>query len=160
MSADQPHDPVAVGRQAVVVFFALAAGVGVLAGIALVLSGSRVLPLGTEGLPGRRLLLWIWLAVAVSAGLTAISFWRARVDRVLGTEPSDDTPGGPAGRARRLLIALIACWALVEAPALLAIVLFLLTGDWLLFGLGVGFAVIGLVVTAPKTKWFGNGVRS
>lgn len=159
MSAAQPQDPAAVGRQAVIIFFALTAGVGTLAGIALVLSGSEVLPMGTEGLPGRRLLLWIWLAVAVSAGLTAISFWRARVDRVLSTEPSDDAPGGPAGRARRLLVALIACWALVEAPALLAIVLFLLTGDWLLFGLGVGFAVVGFGVTAPKTKWFGTGTR-
>lgn len=158
MSAAQSHDPEAVGRQAVILFFALAAGVATLAAVALALSGSGVLPIGAEDLPGRQLLLWIWLAVAVSAGLTAVSFWRARVDPVLSTEPTDDTPDGPAGRARRLLTALVACWALIEAPALLAIVLFLITGYWLLFGLGVAFALLGFGATVPRMSWF-RGVR-
>lgn len=162
MNARHTDDPAAAEhRTALLVFLFIAAGLAALALFAAVLSGTGTLPLRTGSPIDAGLVLWIWIALAVSAGLTVVSLWRARVDPLLASQAMDDAaPAGREGHARRLLTALVSCWALLEAPALLAVVLFILGGDRLLFGLGVAFALVGLGATAPRRQWFRSGGSS
>jgi hypothetical protein len=49
--------------------------------------------------------------------------------------------------------ALIVKWALIEGPAFLAVVAFMLTGDLIFFGIGVLLVIVFLVYTPSRNKF-------
>jgi F0F1-type ATP synthase membrane subunit c/vacuolar-type H+-ATPase subunit K len=97
--------------------------------------------------------LYIWAAAAL-AGFAGALMFRGRALRALeggaARPPSPTTLGQVQGN---LLIA----WALVEAPALLAGVFFLLAGAKPLLLGAAAVYLLGLVRTFPRAEWFGAG---
>lgn len=94
----------------------------------------------------------IWIVVAVVAIAGAILFWRTRVAPLIDGEapPSERT-----ARAGTTQTNVIITWALLEAPALLAVVIYFLY-DYPLAGLfGVVLIWVGLALTWPQREWFG-----
>lgn len=98
------------------------------------------------------LLFNVWLAVAVGAMLAAILFWRARVEPLLDERVTRDER---LRRAGELQTNVVIVWALMEAPALLAVVVYYLYDLALAGVLGVALMWAALAVTWPKREWFG-----
>jgi hypothetical protein len=143
-----------VGHQARIIHLSLVGGVLMFAGVAFVLSRSGMVPLVPDLPIDARLLLWLWVGFALTSAIAAIAFWRMRVDPILGDRAAGSAPAGTSERATRILASLIVCWALVETPCLLGLVLFLLSGDWTFFACAIAFALIGFALVAPKPDWF------
>ena len=143
-----------VGRQARILHLSLLGGVLLFAAVAFVLSRSGTVPLVPDLPFDARLLLWLWVGFALMSAIAAIAFWRMRVDPMLGDRAAGSAPAGTTERAARLLSSLIVCWALVEAPCLLGLVLFMLSGDGNFFAYAIVFALLGFAIAAPRTDWF------
>lgn len=95
---------------------------------------------------------WVWAAAALAGFLGAYLF----LGRAL--QGSDDTAAGPvAGSASRVLTNLIVGWALLEAQALLAGVLFLLLATNGLLLAAACVYLLGMELTFPRAQWFGVG---
>jgi hypothetical protein len=140
-------------RTSAVVHMALALGPTTLAAVAWVASRSGAVP--SMGLPEARVLLYTWLVAMVGAALVTIRLWGARA------EPLDRAvergSGGPPPES--LLALLIPVWAVLEAPALFGVVLFLLTGAPMLLASSLLYLWIGFWLTRPRRAWF-SGSRS
>jgi hypothetical protein len=95
------------------------------------------------------------LLVTVVALAASIVLWRVRVAPLLerGRRGSGDPDGAELGA--ELQSRIILCWALVEAPAMLAVIVYFLQGSaWAgLFGVALIWIALGL--TWPKREWFG-----
>lgn len=96
------------------------------------------------------LLFGTFLIVAVLALAAAVLFWRARVVPLLAQT------GDWSARFPGLQTSVIIVWALIEAPALLAEVVYFLYGDILTGALGLAVMWIGLAVTWPRRSWVGS----
>lgn len=88
--------------------------------------------------------------VAVVAVSASILFWRARVAPAIRR-------GAEAAEAGHIQSAVIISWALVEAPAMLAVAVYFLYGDLAAGIAGVAMMWIALGLTWPKPDWFGTG---
>jgi hypothetical protein len=105
--------------------------------------------IGNESAPGaERTLIYIWGALAVTATMGALWFWRARV------EPLIDERTDPDATRAQLTAHLVTTWALIEAPALMGAVVYLLHGT-----LWVAIASLLLMWTAalktrPQRAWY------
>lgn len=97
--------------------------------------------------------LYIWAAAAL-AGVAGSLAFRGRALRAIEGDaarpPSPATLGQVQG-------SLVIAWALVEAPALLAGVFFLLVGTKPLLLGAAAVYLLGLVRTFPRAEWFGAG---
>lgn len=87
---------------------------------------------------------WVW-AAAAGAGLVAALAFRGRARRLGAVAPSG--PSDP------VLTSLLIAWALLEGPALLGAVLFLLGGGAQLIT-AVPVYFLGFVATYPRAEWF------
>jgi len=126
-------------RSARVIALALPAGVLVFWVIAWFLTnaGERGL---SPGLLRGDVATWTWAVVALAGFLGAFVF-RGRA--LQAADPS------------RVLSTLIVAWALLEGPALLGGLLFLLlAANGILLGAACVYAM-GLVLTFPRAEWFG-----
>lgn len=96
----------------------------------------------------------IMLATAVAAVLTAIAFWRARVTPLIDrADPEHDW----FERFARIQTQIIIVWALIEGPALFAVVLYYLHDMAIAGVLGVIMIWTGLALTWPKREWLDAG---
>lgn len=96
-----------------------------------------------------RILVYVWIALTAGTAMTALFFWRARVEPLISAhEPL------PAARMNELTTNLILCWALIEPASLFGVLIYLLHGTvWvavtaLLLSWGVALA------TRPQLEWF------
>jgi hypothetical protein len=97
--------------------------------------------------------LYIWAAAALS-GTGGSLVLRGRAQRAL--EGDEARPPSPATLGQ-VQGSLLVAWALLEAPALLAGVFFLLLGvKPVLLGAAAVY-LLGLVRTFPRARWFGAG---
>ncbi len=94
--------------------------------------------------------LWLWSAAAL-AGFAGALFFRGRALQVV--EAAAGRPPSPATAAQvqgNLLVA----WALLELPALLSGVFFLLLATSSILWGAVPVYLIGVAVTFPRPEWF------
>ncbi len=94
----------------------------------------------------------VWLAVALTAIVAAILFWRARVAPLIEGQA---TPAERTTRAGEVQTNVIITWALLEGPALMAIVIYFLYDHVMAGLLGVILIWVGLALTWPQREWFG-----
>ena len=93
-------------------------------------------------------LIYAWAALVLAAGVAALWFWRARV------EPLIDARTESGGTQAQLTSHLVITWALMEAPALMGVVVFIVNG-----ALWVGVASMLLMwivalATRPQRAWY------
>lgn len=143
-------------RTASIIAAALAGGVALFWGVAWFLVEASGGP-GDPGVLTSRLTLWIWGALALPAFAVSLLFTRSARSlatearrRGLGMGPSSGGDGGAGTIQTRLIIA----WALLEGPALLAGVFFLLNGSRTLLAAAATVYFIGVAVTFPRRSWF------
>ncbi len=94
--------------------------------------------------------LWIWSAAAL-AGFVGALFFRGRAVQV--AEAAAGRPPSPA-TALQVQGNLIIAWALLEAPALLSGVFFILLATTPILWGAVPVYLVGVAVTFPRTEWF------
>ncbi len=104
---------------------------------------------GQEGLrPGllrADVATWIWVVVAVAGFLGAYAFRGRALQSADGGSPP------------RVLANLVVAWALLEAQALVAGVLFLLLATFGILPAAACVYIVGLELTFPRVQWFGAG---
>lgn len=105
--------------------------------------------------------LAIVLAIALSSFGAAL-FFRGRALAAVSPASGSSEAAGPArGKAAiQLLRNLIIAWALLEGQALVAGVLFLITGEASLLIISALVFVLGFSFTFPKAEWFERAQRS
>ena len=94
--------------------------------------------------------------MALGGFLAALVFRGRAVDAAAGRRP----PGGRSdvvGSAAQVQAQLIIAWALLEGPALLAGVLFMLLASQPLLSAAAVVYGIGVAMTFPRAEWFGDG---
>lgn len=106
--------------------------------------------LGTAGAhEGQGLVFGGLVLVAIIALAGAVLVWRIRVAPLL------DSTEAWNSRFPRLQTGIIIVWALVETPAILAEVVYLIYGDALSGVLGLVIIWVGIALTWPKQEWLG-----
>jgi hypothetical protein len=116
---------------------ALPLGVAVFWAVAWVLTEGGSRGWSPDAMSGK-LALAVWGAAAFACFTAALLFVRRAVE---GPGPAEAS-------------SLVVAWALLEGPALLAGVLFLLLGDLRLLAAAGVVYVVGLVLTFPRAAWF------
>ncbi len=96
------------------------------------------------------LALWIWSAAAL-LGFAGALFFRGRAVQV--AEAAAGRPPSPA-TAGEVQATLIVAWALLEAPALLSGVFFLLFALTPILWAAVPVYLMGVAITFPRAEWF------
>lgn len=143
-------------RTAAIIAYAMASGVVLFWGVAWFLVESTGGP-GDPGVLTPELALWIWGGLAVAGFVGALLFARSarssadearRRERGIGSPQASDRGAGKA--QSRLIIA----WALLEGPALLAGVFFLLNGSRTLLAAAAPVYFTGVALTFPRRSWF------
>ncbi len=118
-----------------------------------VTQGGRVGLASVEGM-APRLAFWIWGISALGALAAALAL-RARVVRAV-----DDARGRegrvPPGLMAQLHPTLMIAWALLEAPALMAGVFFLLLAAREILWPAAVLYLLGVALTFPRPEWFGT----
>ena len=132
-------------------------GVVVLWGFAFVLSAGQG-GFGSEEMLDPLVILAIVLVIALSSFGAAL-FFRARA--LSAVSPASDAAGPAQDKAAtQLLTNLIIAWALLEGQALVAGVLFLMTGEASLLIISALVFALGFAFTFPKAEWFERAQRS
>lgn len=135
---------------------ALAGGVVLFWIVAWVLTGG-----GQEGLApdlalSPQLLFWLWAVVALCGFAGALVF-RSRAVRAVESSRSPRGTEGARPGAAQVQTNLIVAWALLEGPALLGGVFFLLIASWQVLSTAALLYGIGLVLTFPRAEWLRDG---
>jgi hypothetical protein len=135
------HSPMMVPRM---IALAMIMGVVALWGVAWYVTGG-----GAEGLaddPGESLNLFrgAWAVFALGGLVAALVFRNRGIEAARG----EDAPPLPAH--------FIIAWAMLEGPALMSAVFFLLFGDVVLLWAGAMIFSLGMAVTFPREEWFPN----
>jgi hypothetical protein len=137
-----------------VVAWALAAGVGLLWGVAWVLTDGGVLGISPDSVSTDAALV-TWAALALPGFAGALYFRNRASARGGRRAPS---PGRPTRRDRqRAQTSAIIAHALLEGPALLGGVFFLLIGVSPVVQIALPVYFLGLILTWPQREWFGEG---
>lgn len=139
------------------VAFGLAVGVGVLWGVAWVLTDGGVLGISPGIISGSTALL-AWAAVALP-GFASALFFRSRAAAVRRRVAARSGPLTAQDRRQAQTSAIIA-HALLEGPALLGGVFFLLIGGSPVVRVALPVYLLGVVLTWPQQEWFGEGPES
>ena len=105
----------------------------------------------SEAGPSANLLLLVWGTVAVPAFGMALHFRAAGASARRPGLDEDDT-----GSSARAQVATIVAHALLEGPALLGGVLFLLYGDRVLGWCALPVYGLGVQLTWPQREWFSH----
>lgn len=125
---------------------------------------------GTEGIAAGaldpQLALWIWAAVAIPGFIGALVFRGKAVEASPAGGPGRRSPAGAAresghgaadsatGRVQQYLII---AWALLEGPALLSGIFFMLVASIQLLVAAVLLYLVGVLMTLPRAEWFEAG---
>jgi hypothetical protein len=106
-----------------------------------------------------RLATYIWAALAVGTFAIALMM-RSRAVAIAEEARREGGVSGAAARAGEVQASLIAAWALIEAPALFAGVMFLLLGAPMLLMYAAPIYLLGVALTFPRAEWFGADAAS
>ena len=101
--------------------------------------------------------LWLWAVVAIGGFLAALVFRRRAVDAAAAPRSPGQPPSDAVGSTAQVQALLVIAWALLEGPALLAGVLFMLLAFRPLLSAASVVYGIGLAMTFPRAEWFGEG---
>ncbi|HEX7118411.1 MAG TPA: hypothetical protein VF212_06465 [Longimicrobiales bacterium] len=101
------------------------------------------------------LAFWIWAGAAILGFAAALAF-RGRALRIVERSTGEES-GPPIGELRAVQTNLVISWALLEGPALLSAVFYLLTASERILWAAVPVYAIGVAVTFPRAEWFGEG---
>lgn len=158
MNSHKPAtDPLVAARTARIIWAAMLCGILALAGVLAFLKRDAVSD--ASAFSDSRLPIWIWIAFALSSAIGAILVWRSSAEPLIeGRTPADDAPRR-TGDQVGLTSALMVCWALLEGASLLGLVLFFLSGHWILLVATLAFALAGFGMSAPRKEWFGVSER-
>lgn len=97
------------------------------------------------------LMFTLVVALALGAVIAAIAMWRARVEPLIaGGRGSDD----PVARVGSIQNNVIIVWAIIEGPALFAVIVHYLYHAPLAGAVGVVLIWGALAATWPKREWF------
>lgn len=133
----------------------LLAGVTSFALIAWIIG--RQSPISADDPATGTLFLYAWTALALAAVVAALIVWRAnvapRIERARPRHPAAPEQDAAAD-AEALQSGLIITWALIEAPALFGIVVYLLYGYTSAYAAGLLLAWLGIGLTWPRSDWF------
>lgn len=139
-------------RVARIIAASLPAGVAAFWAVAWVLTNGGAAPYSPEAIDAA-LAFRIWAVVAL-AGFAGALYFRGRALAVVESVGRDDR-AALVGHAGAVQSNLIIAWALLEAPALFAGVVFLLLGDRHVLLAALPLYLIGLGATYPRAEWFG-----
>ncbi len=95
---------------------------------------------------------WIW-AVAAGAGFIGALAFRSRALQAGDAPPGESPAPATLGQTQTNLII---AWALLEAPALLGGVLFLLLAIRSILWAAATVYLVGVMLTFPRADWFGT----
>jgi F0F1-type ATP synthase membrane subunit c/vacuolar-type H+-ATPase subunit K len=123
---------------------ALATGVTLFAGVAWLIQPAA------PPAPADPTLLYLWIAISTTLAAVAMIVWRGRVAPYLERSEAE-TDWRP--RAERIQGGLILTWALVEAAALMGVVVYFVEGHALAGFGGVVLMWGALAMTWPKEAW-------
>jgi hypothetical protein len=138
------------------VVFGLAVGVGGLWGVAWVLTDGGVLGISPGIISGDAALL-AWAAVGLPGFAAALYFrGRAAAVRQPGTSSSDSPTTADHRYAQTCGII---AHALLQGPALLGGVFFLLLGASPVVRVALPVYLLGVMLTWPQREWFGEGAQ-
>jgi hypothetical protein len=133
---------------------ACAAGVTVVWVVGWILTaGGRAGLAGSAALPAE-FGLGIWAATAL-AGVAGALFLRSRTVQLRAGARDAGVPALSDESLVRAQAGLIVAAALLEGPALVSGIFFLLIGARLILWAGVAVYLVGLVMTYPRAEWFG-----
>lgn len=138
------------------VAFGLVIGVGALWGVAWVLTDGGVLGISPGAISGGTALM-AWAALALPGFMGALYF-RSRAAAVR-RRGSPSTSPSRADRREPQTSAIIA-HTLLDGPALLGGVFFLLIGASPIVRVALPVYVVGVMLTWPQREWFGEGGES
>lgn len=137
-----------------VIASAMPIGVFLFWGMTLFLTNGGSRAFAPEALsPNVALLVW---AVAAIAGFGAALSFRGRAIGLAGRAHREESGRDETGRVQGLLLI---AWALLEGPALLAGVLFLLVAVKEILWLAAAVYAVGVALTFPRRPWLGSTRR-
>ncbi len=137
-------------RMARIIAASLPTGVALFWAVAWVVTKSGSVGVAPQAL-GADPALWLWSAVAL-AGFAGALLFRGRASEI--AERAASRPWS-AQSAAQVQTNLLVAWALLEAPALLSGVFFLLLATPRLLWGAVPVYLLGVAVTFPRPEWFG-----
>jgi hypothetical protein len=129
-------------------------GVALATGVTLFAVVAWLIQPATPPSPVDPTLLYLWIAVATTLAAVAMIVWRGRVVPYL-ERPGAETDWGP--RAERIQGGLIVTWALVEAAALMGVVVYFMEGHAVAGFGGVALMWGALAMTWPREAWLEPG---
>ena len=138
-----------------IVAAALAIAVGTLWGVAWVLTDGGALGIDPDSI-SESTALAVWAAVALPAFAVAL-YLRSRAASASEVRPPLGNRPSPAEQRRAQASAIVA-HALLEGPALLGGVFFLLIGTSAVVPVALPVYVLGLMLTWPQREWFGEDI--
>lgn len=131
----------------------LAGGVALFWILGWVLTGGGTEGFTPEVLP-QDIAFWISFGALVVGFAAALTFRNRAVSLVWGPGRNAGASGTPDGGA--VQTNLIISWAMLEGPALLCGVLFLLVADHRILWIATPVHALGVVLTFPRAEWFGD----
>ena len=105
-----------------------------------------------------RLGFLIWAALAIGT-FAAMMMFRGRALAMVDDARRSGGAAEVAARSGPIQTLLIICFALIEAPALFAGVMLILTGSTTLLLYAAPIYVLGVALTFPRAEWFGSEAR-
>lgn len=121
--------------------------------VAWVVTNGGAVPVASSAAGLADTLFLAWLVLTAGAVAAAVVMWRKKVEPVAWrARESRERPADV--RAARLVTGLILVWALIEGPAMLGVVLFLLQGLQNVLVTSLAVLWVGMVITRPRAEWF------
>jgi hypothetical protein len=155
MSPPQAMTPELALRTARILALAMPLGVLSLWAVAWYLTSTGSAPL-SPGSVDARTAAYAWTGLAV-AGLAGALFFRNRaVGAIESARPEDRGTPAVLGQVNSFLII---AWALLEAPGLLAGIIYLLLGLDAVLLYALPIYLVGLALTFPRAEWYGVANR-
>lgn len=140
-------------RTARILAGSLASGPVILWVVAWVITGGGSRPVGGEPTLPRALGFWIWAVVALGGYAAAIVLRQKALDRVELRRRAEPGAGRETGAGDAHTYLLVA-WALLEGPAILSGVFYLLIASNPLILAAVPIHAIGVLMTFPRREWY------
>ncbi|HSJ27933.1 MAG TPA: hypothetical protein VLB67_06955 [Acidimicrobiia bacterium] len=140
-------------RTARIIAGSLAAGPVILWVVAWVVTGGGNRPVGGDPTLSPGLGFWIWAVVALVGYAAALVLRQKALDRVERRHRSE-VGAGPDTGSSDVHTYLLVAWALLEGPAILSGVLYLLIASNRLLLTAVPIHAIGVLMTFPRPEWY------
>lgn len=99
----------------------------------------------------------LWIVVgAFAAGIAGALVFRGRALGLIEQASRSDQPLATDGH-KAVSTSLMIAWTMIEVPALISGILFLLLAETLILGVAVPAWAVGVALTFPRAEWFDPG---